>query len=63
MMIIKLRLFCDTKDNEKENIMICQQVYHQITLLMPEIKEIYRNWKYFVSGSYRKLIKMRKRMV
>lgn len=32
-------LFCNEKDNEKENIMICQQVHHQITLLMPEIKE------------------------
>ena len=32
-------LFCNEKDSEKENIMICQQVHHQITLLMPEIKE------------------------
>ena len=55
-------LFCN-EDNEKENIMICQQVHHQITLLMPEIKEKYRNWKYFVSRTYIENNKMRKKMV
>ena len=32
-------LFCNENDSENENIMTCQQVHHQITLLMPEIKE------------------------
>ena len=33
-------LFCDSEKKEQENIIVCQQIYHQITLIMPEMKEI-----------------------
>ena len=36
----KIALFCDSESNEDNNIMLCQQIYHQITLVMPEIKDI-----------------------
>ena len=36
----KIAIFCDTEKSENENIMICQQIYHQITLVMPEIKDV-----------------------
>ena len=36
----KIAIFCNSESSENENIMLCQQIYHQITLVMPEIKEI-----------------------
>ena len=36
----KIALFCNSESNENSNIMLCQQVYHQITLVMPEIKNM-----------------------
>lgn len=36
----KIAIFCNSESSETENIMLCQQVYHQITLVMPEIKDM-----------------------
>lgn len=36
----KIVLFCDSESNESKNVMLCQQVNHQITLVMPEIKDM-----------------------
>ena len=35
----KIAIFCNSESSETENIMLCQQIYHQITLVMPEIKD------------------------
>ena len=36
----KIAIFCNSEKVKHENIMLCQQIYHQITLVMPEIKDV-----------------------
>lgn len=36
----RILLLCTSEKSESENIIVCQQAYHQITLLLPQVKNI-----------------------